>query len=265
MSGPVVACVVAHPDDECYSAAGALALAARSGATVYVVSLTRGEDGKWAESPPPGGPPLAEVRAAELTSACAVIGARAPTVLDLPDGLLAEHDLVEGVAAVVRVLRALRPDIVVTHGMDGGYGHPDHVATCKLVTAAVPSAGVAARFDASFGPPHQVAEVLFLAFPRGLMRPMYDHMLRGRHAGGVRHTDPAQLGVGPADLAVRVDVREVADLKLRAIACHRSQLREGDPRTLLPDGIVDRLLMEEWFVRAGGRVGRARRSLLPAG
>ena len=46
----------------------------------------------------------------------------------------------DAVASIVRHLRRVRPDVVVTFGPDGAYGHPDHIAISQFTTAAVVAA-----------------------------------------------------------------------------------------------------------------------------
>ena len=43
-----------------------------------------------------------------------------------------------------RHLRRVRPDVVVTFGPDGAYGHPDHIAISQFTTAAIVAAADAA-------------------------------------------------------------------------------------------------------------------------
>ena len=51
-------------------------------------------------------------------------------------------------------------------------------------------------------------------------------------------------------LDVEVDVRAVAEVKLRALAAHRSQLPGADPRAFLRPSLIEPLLEREWFTCA---------------
>ena len=42
---------------------------------------------------------------------------------------------------MVQLIREFRPDVVVSFGPDGGYGHPDHIAISAAATAACQQAG----------------------------------------------------------------------------------------------------------------------------
>jgi LmbE family N-acetylglucosaminyl deacetylase len=124
--------VWAHPDDEVYLSAGLMNDARRAGARVVVVTATAGEGGtddvsRW--------PPhrWAARRRDELRASLAILGVTEHRELGFPDGACAEHD---GTDAIAALLRALRPDTIVTFGPDGMTGHPDHCAVSAWTTRA---------------------------------------------------------------------------------------------------------------------------------
>jgi LmbE family N-acetylglucosaminyl deacetylase len=139
-----VLAIGAHPDDELY-AAGYLAKRAAEGDDVYILTTTRGEGG------PLGDPQLCEreelpaIRVEEGRAAGRALGARDVMFLPFVDPLPGpgrgwrqiEVSLEEFSGAVAEVLRSLQPDLVVTHGSGGEYGHPQHKYTHKAVFAAL--------------------------------------------------------------------------------------------------------------------------------
>ncbi|GAA4779686.1 PIG-L deacetylase family protein [Citricoccus nitrophenolicus] len=129
-----VLCVVAHPDDMEYGASAAVAAWTARGVEVTYLLLTAGEAG-MAEPPDVVGP----VRAAEQRHACAEVGVGEPLILDHPDGLL-EYGL-DLRRDIVRVVRQVRPDAVVTANFDveayGGLNQADHRAAGMAVVDAV--------------------------------------------------------------------------------------------------------------------------------
>lgn len=240
-----------HPDDEAYSCAGTFARLAERGARVRMVCATNGEGGQDLRAD--AGGELGAVRAGELRCSCAAIGVEEPRFLGMPDGGLGQVDFADAAGKILAEIRAARPHIVVTLGPDGVYGHPDHLALHRLVIAAFGAAGGGGRFPAErFGEPWAPARLCYTAFPRGMFRPMYEHMLGSEYQTAIRGIDPDKLGVEPPDVTAAVDIRSVSDKKLAAIACHRSQLRNGDPLTLFPDGLVRRLLTTELFELGAG-------------
>ena len=64
---------------------------------------------------------------------------------------------IEKVAAlIVRIMRDLKPDVVITHDAGGGYGHPDHIATHNAVVKAFYAANDPEQFPEA-GPVFQPA------------------------------------------------------------------------------------------------------------
>jgi LmbE family N-acetylglucosaminyl deacetylase len=117
----------AHPDDADIKAGGTAAKWCALGHVVKLVSLTNGHAGHQTMR----GPALAQRRRAEAQAAAAVIGATYE-VLDYPDGEL--DDRLEYRQQVIRLLRAFRPDAIITHRtMDY---HPDHRFAGLLVQDA---------------------------------------------------------------------------------------------------------------------------------
>lgn len=255
--------VFPHPDDESYSCAGTLALLAEGGAEVQLLCATRGEGGQDLRPPAARNGDLGETRAAELACSCAALGLPPPRFLGLADGALGTVNFPEVVGRLVGEMRRVRPHLVLSLGEDGVYGHPDHLALFRLLIAAFGSAAGSERFpEAAFGPFWQPLRLFTAAFPRGMFRPMYEHMLGSEYTNSIRGIDPDTLGVEPAHIAAAVDIRPVAGRKLAAIACYASQLPGGDPYALFPGDLIRRTLTTELFsLAAGVPVPRRLRSL----
>ncbi|WP_229578066.1 PIG-L family deacetylase [Kocuria rhizophila] len=67
---------------------------------------------------------------------------------DVSPAALTAADPEEAAAHVAATIRALRPHAVISYADDGGYGHPDHVATHRITVRAVEAA--AASDDAEY-------------------------------------------------------------------------------------------------------------------
>jgi N-acetyl-1-D-myo-inositol-2-amino-2-deoxy-alpha-D-glucopyranoside deacetylase len=242
-----------HPDDEAYTAGGTMAKAAAAGADVYVLCATRGEAGHSSDLSLATPQTLGTVREDELRASCAALGIHPPRFLDYPDGGLETVDLPEAVGRIVRVIRAVRPQVVITLGPDGVYGHPDHIALHKLVTPAFRSAGGGSRFpDEEFGPSFQPSRLFWVAYPRGHFRPVWERLLTTDLAEGVRKLDPDELGVSGDQIHAEIDVRAFVPAKLAALRAHRTQLVGDDPLSIFPPGILQPLLDVERFTLAIG-------------
>ena len=152
--------VLAHPDDESLGFGGTLAMYAAEGAEVSLLMATRGERG-WQGDPTanPGPAGVGRIREAELRAAARELDVREIVFLDELDGQLSQTDATKIVARLVSEIRRIEPDVVVTFGPDGAYGHPDHIAISRLTTSAIVSAADAAFADGGGAPPHRVRKL----------------------------------------------------------------------------------------------------------
>lgn len=164
--------VLAHPDDPEFFCGGTLALWARQGWLIDYCLLTRGEKGADDASADPAA--LARVRDQEQRAAAAILGVRSVRFLDQPDGYLTPD--LELRKQVVRVLRQVRPDIVVTcdptnfFPSDRYINHPDHRAAGQATLDAVfPASGSALFFPELLSEeglqPHRIRQV-YVAMPQ---------------------------------------------------------------------------------------------------
>jgi LmbE family N-acetylglucosaminyl deacetylase len=209
-----VLAVLAHPDDESLGFGGALAACAASGADVAIITGTRGERGRFGVYRPgepghPGAEALAEIRTGELHRAAATLGIRDVTLLDYPDGGLDGVAAPEAIARLSIEMRRLRPDVVLTFGPDGAYGHPDHIAISQLTTASVAMTGVAKT-------------LYYLAWPQAAW---------DRYQGAIGQLRATVDGVARQaapwpDWAVttELDTRPVWRTVWNAVQCHASQI-----------------------------------------
>src|SRR5262245_35613435 len=131
--------IFAHPDDESLVAGGTLARYAAEGWRTALICATRGEWGPISDESLADYENLGEVRERELRAACEALGVSWLRFLDLEDGGVAALDTDEEAAAlekIIRAIRELRPQIVITFGPDGLYGHADHIAIGQITTRA---------------------------------------------------------------------------------------------------------------------------------
>lgn len=229
---------MAHPSDEAFSIGGTLALYARRGVKVYVVSGTRGEVGEMDRKLLKGFGSTAERREWELHCAAEVLGLSGVYFLNYrdsgmpgspeynhPEAMAAQP--VEAVAArVVHYLRRLQPQVVVTHDPIGGYKHPDHIALQRAVKMA---------FDMVSDPkvpddilPFKPQKLYYQTIPKGLLR--WAVMLAPilgmdpHHFGRNGDIDLATLvKEGDFPIHARIDCRSVSEIRDKASACHISQ------------------------------------------
>jgi LmbE family N-acetylglucosaminyl deacetylase len=163
--------IFAHPDDEVFCAGGTFARYADEGADVMVVSATKGDAGQIRDARIATRRSLGTVRARELQESCRKLGIQHCQCLDYGDGTLRDMDINILIEDVTRIIREFKPDVVITFGEDGAYGHPDHIAISIATTQACQLSGMFTEF------PHQIRNGLM---PHTPARLYHSHFPRSR-------------------------------------------------------------------------------------
>ncbi|MHB1414703.1 MAG: PIG-L deacetylase family protein [Chloroflexota bacterium] len=208
---PMLLAVFAHPDDETFRCGGTLALLAARGVRVCLVTATRGEAGSVGDPPLCLAEELAARREQELYCACRALGIEPPRLLDYADGHLAEAEPGEVGERIVRAIRELRPQVMLTFGPDGLSGHPDHVAIGHLAAEAFLHAGDRTAYPEhlEYGlAAHLPSELYQVAVPRGLAERLGMRQVRA---------------VADEEITLSVDVTSAWEAKMAAIRCHATQ------------------------------------------
>ena len=196
-----LAAVLAHPDDESFACAGALALAHDAGRATRLLSVTRGEAGT-ADSAEPD-PDFGDLRERELVCAARAIGLDEVTILEgYSDGGVPDAPFSQLVDDIVDWLRSRRPDAVITFGSHGITGHPDHIVVGSATRWAVE------RLAESGEAPHAV----YVASP--VFGPGPNRFDLSAEEQGASH---------------RIEITAVASRKLAALECHASQGDTAEP------------------------------------
>jgi len=123
----VAMCLMAHPDDCEFMAAGTLALLAKKGWEVHIVSSTPGDCGSMTMSPEE----ISRIRRAENAKAASIIGATYHC-LELRD-LFITFDK-DSIRRVLTLTRSIGPTLMITHSLQCYMG--DHEETAKLARSA---------------------------------------------------------------------------------------------------------------------------------
>lgn len=139
----------AHPDDETMFLGGTLAFLAQRGAEIHYLCATRGEGGEMGDPPICSRDELGKVRENELRCAVKVLGGKSVQFLGYQDPLVGPDnelypfsDDTDQVAEEVReVILAFKPQVILTHGPGGEYGHPAHIQAHQALKSALSGIG----------------------------------------------------------------------------------------------------------------------------
>ncbi len=212
-----IVCIHAHPDDAEILAGGTLALLAKAGNPVTIVTMTPGDCGSTTNGPDE----TAQIRRAEAAAAARLIGADY-VCAEFRDMTIFNDD--PSRRRVTELLRRLRPELVLT-ASPVDY-HCDHEATSVLVRDAC--------FAAS-APNYLTDSPALAAIP---------HLYFVDSIGGVN-----RFG-GLIEPDFFVDITSVFPLKRAMLAEHRSQQEWLQHQHGIPDYLEK---MENW-TRARGRL-----------
>lgn len=216
----VALCLMAHPDDAEFLAAGTLALLAERGWEIHIASSTPGDGGSTSLNPIE----IARIRREENVRSAAMIGARYHC-LELRD-IHVTFDT-DSIRRAVNLVRAIAPTLMFTHAQQDYM--LDHEITAQLARAAsngciVPNCGN--------GPvlPGSTIPHLYYADPVGI----FDH--DGKLA-------PCSVGI---------DITSVYSKKMEMICAHASQ-REWLKAHYGVDEYTR--MLDEWSSRRGKSLG----------
>lgn len=258
MSTLTLLAVFAHPDDEAFGTGGTLTKYAAEGCDVHLVTATRGEAGLILDPERATPANLPYVRENELRCACQVYGIHPPHFLDYQDGQLPIVNQGQAVGRLVRVIRDLRPDVVLTFGPDGIYGHYDHIAVARWTGIAVELAADPDCFPEPDGvcQPHQVSKLYW----RTLLQAQVEAMAEedGRPAAVMMDGVPFYFSArSEAEISTVIDVSDYIESKLQGIRCHATQIGPHNRFIDHPDEVLEETWFQrEYFVLAHSTVGQ---------
>ena len=137
--------IFAHPDDETMFLGGTLAFLATLDLEVHFVCATRGEGGEMGDPPICDRDDLGQVREEELRCAVRTLGGASLQFLDYKDRVVGPegelYPFTDDIDLAARdlegIIRNLKPEVILTHGAAGEYGHPSHIQVHQAVKLAL--------------------------------------------------------------------------------------------------------------------------------
>ncbi len=185
---------------------------------------------------------IAELRQAELRCAVEKLGVSDLHLLGYRDSgmigtegnqhpdALAQADSEQVTAQLVKHMRRIQPQVVITHDPGGGYGHPDHIVVHKTTVEAFHAAGDPGRYPEA-GPPFSPQKLYYSIIPMRYMNALiWIGRLLGKDPtrwGRNQDIDLTEIVANQHPIDAEINFRRVADRKREATACHASQLDMG--------------------------------------
>jgi LmbE family N-acetylglucosaminyl deacetylase len=215
----------AHPDDETVFLGGTLAFLADRGAEIHYLCATRGEGGEMGDPPICARGELGKVRENEMRCAIEALGGKSVQFLDYQDPLVGPNNELypfsenddQVAEEISRYISRIKPQIILTHGPGGEYGHPAHIQAHQAMMLVVKGMGF---------PIESVYAPAWLSRETGKFSPEPD---------------------------IEVDISPWKGKKLEAIQCHRSQhglfIRKSSERAGRPVSIPEIIRTREALCR----------------
>jgi mycothiol S-conjugate amidase len=233
--------VHAHPDDESSKGSATLAYYRSRGARVMVVSCTGGEEGRvlndnlvpkaMAERDLPG------LRRIEMENARATLGIEHRWLgftdsgwpedgNPMPANSFATIPLEISAEPLVRIIRELKPQVLIAYDESGGYPHPDHIRAHEIAIYARDAAADPARYPAA-GPAWRIEKTYYDRIFNGpRMEALYEALVaRDPDSPMVAQVDEMRHWFDRPDLATsHIPVGDFFEARDAALKSHASQV-----------------------------------------
>jgi LmbE family N-acetylglucosaminyl deacetylase len=252
--------VHAHPDDESLSTGGTLAKYAQKGVETFLVCCTKGEEGEYLNPSMDEAeiePDISQVRMKELEEATRILGVKRvyflgyrdsgtagkPSNLN-PDALM-NADMNEATGRLVRIIREVRPQVVITYNERGLYGHPDHIAANRITLSAIKASPDPSMYPEISLPPWRPLRLFYIAIPTSRLIKIKEIFEK---RGERFDYDIDFMGTPDEDITTVLDVREFLDKKIKAIYSHKSQIGPKSMVARITDPFRSEVMGKECYV-----------------
>ncbi|MBA4865727.1 N-acetyl-1-D-myo-inositol-2-amino-2-deoxy-alpha-D-glucopyranoside deacetylase [Streptomyces sp. PSKA54] len=270
--------VHAHPDDESINNGATMAKYAAEGAQVTLVTCTLGEEGEvippeLALLAPDRDDRLGEYRVRELTAAMSELGVtdhrflggagryRDSGMMGAPQNRRPhsfwQADVDEAAAALVEIIREVRPQVLITYDPDGGYGHPDHIQAHRVAMRAADLAAEPA-YRRDLGEPHTIAKIYWNRAPRSVVEEGFARLkdaLAELPFPASASVDDVPGVVDDDVITTVIDGGGFAAAKAAAMRAHATQIEVVEPWFALSNRLAQPLSAVEYYELVRGERG----------
>jgi mycothiol S-conjugate amidase len=245
--------VHAHPDDEASKGSATIARYHDEGVHTVLVCCTGGEAGDIlnpAMDTPEARANLHEVRMAELAASADAIGYDVVHLLGYHDSGMPDTEtnarpdnfanapLEEAVGRLVAILRAERPQIVVSYGDDHQfYPHPDHIRVFEITGPALEAAGDPNRYPEA-GPAWRPSKLYSTGWSRQRIEALHAVFeQRGEESPYTRWFESGRFD-RPDRFTALIDVGDWLGRRRAALLAHATQVDPNGHWMRLPDDVL---------------------------
>jgi mycothiol S-conjugate amidase len=244
----------AHPDDESSKGAGTMARYASEGVRVALICATRGEEGDILNPRMDREgirEDIAQIRVAELETACDLLGVERIYHLGyrdsgMPDTESNKHpdafcnaDPDEAVGRIVEIIRAERPEVIVTYDESRGYAHPDHLRVHEWGVRAFHEAGDADKYPSAGAAWQPMKLYYFATFTKQRLLKLHEAAvsegIESPYGEWLERWDEEEFD--DPELTTQIDVSDHIELRSKALLAHATQIDPDSFWFAIPDEI----------------------------
>ena len=255
--------VHAHPDDETINNGATMAMYAALGASVTLVTCTRGEEGEvlvdeHAHKAAAHDDLLGEHRVLELADAMKALGVTDHRFLGAPhtryrdSGMMGtepndradnfwQADFDVATEHLVSVIEEVKPHILITYDEFGGYGHPDHIQAHRVAMAASAKSA------------WNIEKIYWNVMPRSVIQEGIDAMKElGSDFFGAEKAEDLPFAKDDSFVTAHIDGNAFVEAKMAAMRAHATQISLDGPFFALSNNLGLQVWGHEYYTLVKG-------------
>ncbi len=262
-SGYRVLLVHAHPDDETINNGATMAHYVDLGASVTLVTCTRGEEGEvlvpeLSHLASTATDKLGEHRISELTDAMKELGVTDFRFLaegkkryrdsgmmgtepnNRPD-VFWQADIEEATQYLVSVIEEVKPHVLITYDEIGGYGHPDHIQAHRIAMLAAEKSS------------WQIQKIYWNTMPKSVIAESMAKMKElGSDFFGAESVDDLPFAKDDEFVTTLIDGNSQVEKKMAAMKAHVTQISTDGPFFALSNNLGLQVWGDEYYTLVRG-------------
>ena len=262
-SGYRLLLVHAHPDDETINNGATMAHYVDLGASVTLITCTRGEEGEilvpeLSHLASTATDKLGEHRISELTDAMKELGVTDFRFLaegkklyrdsgmmgtepnNRPD-VFWQADIEEATQYLVSVIDEVKPHVLITYDEFGGYGHPDHIQAHRIAMLAAEKSS------------WQIQKIYWNTMPKSVIAESMAKMKElGSDFFGAESVDDLPFAKDDEFVTTLIDGNSQVEKKMAAMKAHVTQISTDGPFFALSNNLGLQVWGDEYYTLVRG-------------
>ena len=255
--------VHAHPDDETINNGATMAMYAALGASVTLITCTRGEEGEvlipeLAHLAAHQTDQLGAHRVQELAEAMDALGVSDhrflgdEKVIFRDSGMMGSEpnnrpdvfwqaDVEKAADLVVAVIDEIKPHVLITYDEFGGYGHPDHIQAHRVAMRATEKSA------------WQIPKIYWNVMPKSVIQAGIDAMKKaGSDFMGAEKAEDLPFAKDDSFVHAHIDAHSHVEKKMAAMRAHATQISVDGPFFALSDNLGLQIWADEYYTLVKG-------------